>query len=137
MSAATLAGKKVFIVEDSASNLSITATTLRQAGATVIFDVMGFNTLEQLRQYPNIDVILLDLNLREGTSGFDIYEEIKAQPELSHIPIVAVSAMDPATGMHETRLRGFNGFIGKPIDTEQFAEQIAAVLDGEEVWYAL
>ena len=136
MSTNTLAGTKVFIVEDNSANLSIAATVLREAGATVIFDVIGFNPVEQLQQFPHMDIILLDLNLRDGTSGFDIYDQIKVRPELAHVPVIAVSAVDPSMGIPEARQRGFNGFIGKPINITLFPKQIATVISGTEVWYA-
>jgi len=131
-----LAGKTVFMVEDDSSNLSISASLLREGGATVIFDVSGLNTIEQIQQFPQIDIILLDLNLRDGVSGFDLHERIKAQPELAHIPVVAVSAIDPSIGMAEARQRGFDGFISKPVDFSLFASQIASIVGGEQVWFA-
>lgn len=131
-----LAGKTVFIVEDNAANLSIAATLLREEGATVVFDMMGLNTVDQLRQFSDIDIILLDLNLRVGTPGYDICGQIKEQPELATIPVVAVSGTDPSQGMPRARQKGLNGFISKPIDMDQFLSQIATAIGGAEVWRA-
>jgi two-component system cell cycle response regulator DivK len=56
-------------------------------------------------------------------------------PEFKDVPIIAVSAMDPAIAIPEARIRGFSGFIAKPIEAHLFPEQVARVINGEEVWY--
>jgi hypothetical protein len=35
----------------------------------------------------------------------------------------------------EAQQRGFNGFIGKPIELTLFPKQIVTVIGGAEVWY--
>jgi two-component system cell cycle response regulator DivK len=130
-----LQGKRIFVVEDDVVNMAVFTVTLRQTGATIIQDAWNANTINMLIQHLPVDVILLDLMLRFKVSGYDIFDKIKADPRLSTIPIVAVSASDPEIEIPKAKEKGFTGFIGKPIDVYQFPIQIAACMKGEEVWY--
>jgi len=129
-----LKSKRIFVVEDDPLNMAIIATVLQEAGALVIQDPWNYNTIEKLIHSLPIDVILLDLMLRRGESGYDIFDEIKSRPELVSIPIVVVSASDPGVEMNKARDKGFTGYIAKPIQRATFAQSIAAILKGEPVW---
>jgi hypothetical protein len=47
-----------------------------------------------------------------------------------------VSAADPTTEIARAKAKGLAGFIGKPIVPRLFASQIAACIDGGNVWYS-
>jgi CheY-like chemotaxis protein len=129
-----LTGKRIAVVEDDVTNMAIISTLLRQNGASVIQDPWNTSTVERLRQALPIDLILLDLMLRYGISGYEIYDKLKAFPEFAKIPVVVVSASDPALEMNRAQQKGINGYIEKPISYRDFAQQIEAVLAGKEVW---
>jgi len=133
-----LQGKRVFCFEDDAKNRSVVETILQAAGATIRFDTWGFIeiSLPKIRTFQP-DVILLDLMLMGRVSGYDIYEILRTKPNFDTIPIVAVSASDPALEIPKARKMGFAGFIGKPIDIHLFPNQIAAIIRGETVWYVV
>ncbi|MBK8137272.1 MAG: response regulator [Chloroflexi bacterium] len=107
---------------------------LRRAGAVVDFDRRGDSMLLQLTKFVP-DLIILDLNLGRYTSGFEIFEETRKLPEYAHVPIVAVSASEPAVVVPKCRTMGFNGFIAKPIAEALFEDQLVRLLQGESVWY--
>jgi CheY-like chemotaxis protein len=69
---------------------------LEQNGAKMSFERWGKDTMERLRAFAPIDLILLDLMFLHGITGYDIFDRIRAQLEFQHIPIVAVSASDPS-----------------------------------------
>jgi CheY-like chemotaxis protein len=129
-----LKGKRIFIVEDNSQNRVVFQMTLMRQGATIHFERWGTHTLFNLKSAPRIDAIILDLMLAHDISGFDIYDEIRAAPEFDHIPIVAVSAMDPSIAIPQVREKGFSGFIAKPIDNVLFPKQMAQIIMGENVW---
>jgi CheY-like chemotaxis protein len=129
-----LQGKRIFVVEDDPSNLAIITTILRRYGASVPFETWGSGTVEKLRSILPIDLILLDLALPRGVSGYDVYDEIQLVPELKPIPVVLVTAADPTIEMVKARDKGINGFISKPLSYATFGKAIAAILEGEEIW---
>lgn len=130
-----LRGKRIFIIEDNIHNRLVYNMALTGQGASIYFDPHGRDPEWRLRAMRDADLIILDLMLWRGQSGFDLFDEIRNQPEIRAIPIIAVSAAEPAVAVPKARQMGFSGFIAKPIDDEHFAEQIARVIAGEEIWY--
>jgi CheY-like chemotaxis protein len=131
----SLKGKNILIVEDDMLNRVVYQITLGVQGALLDFDRWGREALDRLKKGRTWDLIILDLMLRNGVSGFDIFQAIRALPEYNHIPIVAVSASEPSIAMPKARELGFSGFISKPIDEGQFADQIARLIAGEQIWH--
>lgn len=129
-----LADKHIFVVEDDASNLAIISAILRRHGGRVSYERWGRETARLMAQRGNIDIILLDLMFPGGVTGFDVFTAIRERPELAAVPVVAVTAADPAEKLRQAMDMGFSGFICKPIDRRTFPEQIAAVLAGKQVW---
>ena len=129
-----LKDKFIFIVEDNTQNRVVFQMILIRQGARVEFERWGRDTLRRLKALKNIDIIVMDLGLAQGVSGYDLFDDIRAIPEFSQLPIVAVSATDPAVGIPKTRSKGFNGFIAKPIDDVRFPRQLAKIIAGDEVW---
>jgi len=126
--------KHIFIVEDQPKNFAVIKTLLELHGAIVKFDRYGDQMIERLVSFQPIDLILLDLMFPNGISGYDLFDAIRATADFATVPIVAVSASDPAIAIPRTQAKGFNGFIAKPISYESFPKQIASILNDEEVW---
>lgn len=131
-----LQNKRILIVEDNVSNMAVYNALLRHSGATVIQDFMNADAVNILTRHLPIDVILMDLMLRFGISGYSLVERIKTIPSLADIPIIAVSASDPELEIPRAKAGGFAGFIGKPIDPILFPQQIADCMAGKQVWYS-
>ena len=130
-----LKDKHIFVVEDDAMNLAVIRTILQRAGAIVPFDHWGDTTLDRMLSYPfPLDIILLDIMFPNQVTGYDIFDAIRTIPELSKVPIVAVTASDPDIEMNKARQKGFSGYISKPLNRFNFAHDIAAILEGEEIW---
>jgi CheY-like chemotaxis protein len=133
-----LQGKQIFIVEDNFQNRIVFQMALVRHGAVVEFERWGSETIYRLKNLSHvsqIDLVLLDLMLAEGVNGYDVFDEIRAEPKFTAVPIVAVSAMDPGAALPRVRAKGFAGFIAKPIDVHLFPKQLAAIIDGEHVWH--
>ncbi len=122
------------MVEDNLTNMAVFATALRKEGAQVIQDTWNTGSVSLLAQNLPIDVILMDLMLRRGVSGYDTLAAIKEHPELAGIPVVAVSSLDPETEIPKAKAAGFVGFIPKPIRLSHFSKQVLACIEGAEMW---
>lgn len=131
----TLDGKRILIVEDNTLNRVVYQITLGVAGAFLVFDRWGRDAVTRLKKSQDWDLVILDLMLYGGISGFDIFQEIRATNQYDQIPIIAVSAAEPAVALPKARELGFSGFISKPIDESQFVHQISSVIEGREIWY--
>jgi CheY-like chemotaxis protein len=129
-----LKGKRIFITEDNITNRSVMQLLLEREGAIVNFERWGRETCERLNHFAPVDIILLDLMFPDGITGLEIFDQIRAIPEFVNIPIVAVSAKDRDIAMLETKAKGFQGFIPKPINRLTFPQQIADAIQGKTIW---
>jgi two-component system, cell cycle response regulator DivK len=130
----SLAGRHVFVVEDNLENRMITQMALFRTGMRITFDAFGRDTLRRMKKVMPVNLILMDLMLPLGISGYDIFDKIRADEELKHIPICALSASEPSFAIPKCKQMGFAGFIAKPIDIDRFGEQIQRLLQGEQLW---
>jgi len=124
----------IFIVEDNLKNRIVYQIALISQGAHLTFDEWGHDVTYQMRNMYKCDLIILDLMLVEGKSGFEVFKEIRSLPRFQSVPIVAVSAIDPSVAIPRARSLGFTGFIAKPIDKNLFPQQVLEVINGAEHW---
>jgi CheY-like chemotaxis protein len=129
-----LENKRIFIVEDSPLNRVVYKMVLRHDGVMLEFDRWGHDTLAHLKTFKP-DLIIMDLMLGVGNSGYDVFEDVRHTPEYDNIPIVAISASEPAVALPKCQEMGFSGFIAKPIDDHLLPEQLARIIAGEQIWY--
>ena len=117
---------KILVIEDSPDIRALMRMLLQAEGYDVALAGDGQSGVAAARE-ERPDLILMDLSL-PVLSGWEAAREIKADPEIAAIPIIAVTAH----AMHGDRERalaaGCDGFIPKPIDEETFGRQVAAYL---------
>ncbi|MBC7858033.1 MAG: response regulator [Burkholderiaceae bacterium] len=73
------------------------------------------------------DLILCDLHL-PGLDGRGVLAELKGEPALRAIPVLAVTAQAMPGDREQLLAAGFDGYIGKPIEPETFVGQIEQFL---------
>ena len=66
--------------------------------------------------------------------GYSILKEIRSDPELARLRIVAVTANVMLPTVSYAQEAGFDGFISKPIDGSRFPDWVRRLLAGEAVW---
>lgn len=80
------------------------------------------------------EVVLLDLALGDGGSGYDVLKAIRSRPDLDDLPVVLVSGAsnDPAS-IAEGLLAGANDFVTKPFDPMVLRARVAAARRSRKV----
>ncbi len=77
---------------------------------------------------PSVDLILLDLNLPKY-DGRQVLEQIKSDPELTHVPVVILTT----SASEEDILRSYklhaNAYVTKPVDVNQFIAAVRQIDD--------
>lgn len=132
---ALLDGKRIFYIEDNAFNLAVVKTLLENHRAVVAFERWsGENILTKLEKFSPIDLLLLDLALPQGQSGYDIFRQVREHPGLKTVPVVIVSAADPAIEMPKAREIGVNGYIAKPVNVATLAQHLSDFFKGNQLW---
>lgn len=117
---------KVLLVEDNMQNRYLATYLLEQQGHEVLQADSGVRCLA-LAASAAPDVILLDIQL-PGMDGHTVARTLKADPQLKHIPIVAVTAYAMAGDREKVFAAGIEGYIEKPIDTATFVAEVERFL---------
>ncbi|MEO1330163.1 MAG: PleD family two-component system response regulator [Pseudomonadota bacterium] len=103
---------KVLVVDDVAANVKILEAKLTASYFNVLTAYSGAEALEVAeRELP--DLILLDV-MMPGMNGFECCRRLKANPELSHIPVVMVTALDQPDDRVRGLEAGADDFLTKP-----------------------
>jgi two-component system, cell cycle response regulator DivK len=122
MVAANGAQKTVMIVEDNELNMRLFNDVLDAYGYRTVGTREGLQALELAREH-RPDLILMDIQLPE-VSGLDLTKWIKADDELSGIPVVAVTAFAMRGDEERIREGGCEAYISKPISVSSFIETV-------------
>jgi len=117
----------IMVIEDNPDNMDLVTEILEDEG----YHVEGFERaklgLERL-QSAGIDLILMDISLPD-MNGLEATRIIKQDPELSHIPIFALTAHAMANDQRMCLEAGCNAYITKPIDDDILLQHIADFLE--------
>lgn len=118
--------KRVLIVEDNPDNRILIADVLNSLKYDVLVAEDGETGVEMaVNEKP--DLILMDLSL-PLKDGWTATSEIKAKPELAHIPIIALTA-HAMVGDRERALKaGCDDYIPKPIDLRELTSKLTTYL---------
>jgi two-component system, cell cycle response regulator DivK len=119
--------KKILIVEDNDLNLKLFRDLLAANGYETVETKEGIEAVGLARN-TQPDLILMDIQLPE-ISGLDITRKIKADPEMKHIPIIAVTAFAMREDEDNILRAGCEAYLSKPIVLDHFLSTVARFLD--------
>lgn len=125
---------QILLVDDSEADVRFTLEALREAKVQNVIEVAydGESAMEYLRRpgQRRPDLILLDLNL-PGMDGREVLAEIKADPELSVIPVVVLTTSRADEDVVRSYRLHANCYVTKPVDLNQFMRVVQSI---EEFW---
>ena len=117
---------KILIVEDDEKSLYLARFILEKEGYDVIEARDGLEALDKVsRETP--DLILMDMQLPK-LDGYEATRRIRADKNLAHIPVVAMTAYAMKGDREKTLEAGCTGYIEKPIDPETIISEIQKVV---------
>jgi len=118
---------RILVIEDTPANLDLMAYLLGAFGHTVRTATDGREGLAAIRSEPP-DIVVCDIHM-PGTDGYAVARQLKADPVLRPIPLVAVTALAMVGDREKVLAAGFDGYITKPITPETFVAQLETYLD--------
>ena len=130
---------EVLVVEDNKADQHLTTSALRDARIAYEVHVVedGEQALAFLRHQdcfsgaPRPDLVLLDLNLPKK-DGFEVLEEMKADAQLSKIPVIVVSGSDRSADIARAYGLQIAGYLVKPLNVDEYFTAIRAL---KELWF--
>lgn len=124
----------ILVVEDNVPNFVLIARLLMHMGVNHCeWKTSGWQVVQFADTLPRLDLILMDIRL-PYEDGYQALKKIRNHPRLCDVRVVAVTAEASPEEMAKAHAAGFDGFLGKPLDTDRFPEQIRRLLAGEAVW---
>jgi CheY-like chemotaxis protein len=112
--------QKVMIIDDDQRNIFALSAVLKSRGyITTAFDSME-EALDSLnRDLPS--VILMDM-MMPGMDGYDALQKLKRDPQLKHLPVIAVTAQAMPGDREKCLKAGADDYLPKPVDVDRLAE---------------
>jgi two-component system CheB/CheR fusion protein len=114
--------KKVLIIEDNIDAADSLRTAIEIAHHIVDVAYSGTEGIEKARTFKP-DVVLCDLGL-PGITGLDVARELRADPNLSRVSLIALSGYAQPQNVAEAKAAGFDTHLGKPFDVEALLQLI-------------
>ncbi|MDL2285632.1 response regulator [Desulfovibrio sp. OttesenSCG-928-F07] len=112
-----LRGARILLAEDNLINQEIAVELLNDAGVTVVVADNGQIAVDTLKQDPNFDAVLMDLQMAV-MDGYEATRLIRKMPEFDSLPIIAMTAHAMVDEREACFRVGMNDHISKPIEVE-------------------
>jgi two-component system cell cycle response regulator DivK len=121
---------RILIVEDNALNIKLFCDLLAAHGHEPEAVTDSRNALDVARQFAP-DLVITDIQLPH-VSGLDLIRMIRADDQLSEVPIMAVTAYAARGDEERIRAAGAQAYVSKPISVVKFAETVEQLLPKPE-----
>jgi two-component system cell cycle response regulator DivK len=126
----TDSARTILYIEDNVDNRILVRRILQAEGYDVLEAGDARETL-QVVQNRRPDLILVDINMPE-VDGYTLTSRLKSDPNLSTVPVIAITANVMRGDRERTLAAGCDGYIQKPIDVDYLPRQIARFLLRED-----
>lgn len=117
---------KILVVDDTPLNVKLLADLLAAKGYETITAASGPEALQKLAANPP-DLVLLDV-MMPGMSGYEVCAAIRADPAHSMLPVVLVTALDPAKERAKGLEAGADDFLNKPVAQAELLARVRSLL---------
>lgn len=117
---------KILIVDDIPANVTLLTDLLEMNGYLTIQATSGPEAIELLKRDPP-DLILLDVRMPK-MSGYEVCKRIREQPDLALLPVIMVTAFDPAQERIHGIEAGADDFLSQPINQQELLARVRSLL---------
>jgi len=123
---------RILLAEDNANDVELTLAALGEHNLAGRVDVVrdGAEALDYLRRQGahagrrgDPVLMLLDLKMPK-MDGFDVLRQVKSDPALKSIPVVALTSSRDGPDVRQCYELGVNAYVVKPVRFEDFARAV-------------
>lgn len=118
--------KQVLLVEDNDDNRMIYATILMHRGYSVVESPDGLDGVRKAAAYCP-DLIIMDISL-PVMDGLEATRRIRANPNTSEIPVLAVTAHAREVDRRNAFAAGCSDYLAKPLEPRRLAEEVERMI---------
>jgi len=120
--------RRALVVDDAPDVTEMIAMFLEHAGYETQMAFSAPEALEAVRQ-EHFDVIVSDIGM-PGMNGYDLAVALRAMPEYSTVPMVAVTGFSVYDDRGRALESGFNAHMTKPINPMKLLDLIKSLMEG-------
>ena len=117
---------RILVVDDVALNVKLLADLLGVKGYQTVTAASGPEALAKL-EAERPDLVLLDV-MMPGMSGYEVCQAIRANPAHAMLPVVLVTALDPAKERIKGLEAGADDFLNKPLNQAELLARVKSLL---------
>ncbi|MEM9594647.1 MAG: response regulator [Acidobacteriota bacterium] len=116
----------IVLVEDNEMNADMLSRRLRRRGFEISLATDGAEGLAKV-QDERPDLVLMDLSL-PVMDGWEVTRRLKADPQVRHIPVIALTAHAMAEDRRRALEAGCDDYDTKPVELRRLLRKIEALL---------
>ena len=120
----------ILVVDDASTMVRITRNMLQQLGFEDVDGSHGGSTALEMMRAKRYGLVISDWNM-EPMSGYDLLQQVRADPELGQIPFIMVTAKSHTASVIAAKKAGVNNYIVKPFSALTMLAKIQAVFAGK------
>ncbi|MEJ6398488.1 response regulator transcription factor [Yoonia sp. 208BN28-4] len=121
-------GKRVLLIEDEPNIIEAISFILSRDGWTVHIHEDGATAMDKVRATPP-DMIILDVML-PGRSGFDILRDVRAEPDMTDLPVMMLTARGQTKDRELAERLGATRYVTKPFSNTDIRDQVRDLIEG-------
>ncbi|MCH7527964.1 MAG: response regulator [Candidatus Marinimicrobia bacterium] len=118
----------VLIADDSSTVRKFVTFSLASQSLEVVTAVDGMDALEKISQIPQVDLIIVDLNM-PNMDGFEFIQNVRGSELHRDVPIIILSSERGEESKQRGIAVGANAYIEKPFDAKNIEYQVSKFLD--------
>ncbi len=122
---------KILIADDNQANCELIEAYLAEVDCDTEIAVDGQDTLSKVASFQP-DLILLDVMMPK-LSGFEVCEQLKADPETRRIMILMVTALNELGDIERAVAAGTDDFLSKPVNKIELLKRVEDMLRLKDV----
>ena len=117
----------VLVVDDAPDVVEMLAMLLRHSGYQVVTAASAYAALNAAHD-ERFDVVVSDIGM-PGMNGYELAEALRALPDYSAIPMIALTGFALLENRDRALRSGFSAFLSKPIEPMALIELIEQLRD--------
>jgi CheY-like chemotaxis protein len=125
--ALTLPGRKALVIDDDVRSVFALVNALELRKLDVMYAESGRQGIDLLKKHGDFDLVLMDIMMPE-MDGYTAIRRIRATPQFSALPIIAVSAKAMRGDREKSLAAGASDHVTKPVDVEQLVSLMCSLV---------
>ena len=115
--------KKILIIDDDSRNIFALSAVLKAKKYSCLSANSAKKGFEVLASNTDIAVVLMDMMMPD-MDGYQAIKNMKSNPEMQNIPVIAVTAQAMVGDRERCINAGAIGYISKPVNVDELIEQL-------------